>query len=226
MEFQPEIIKGDPLYELIVRLIVEHKPATILEIGSANGHGSTQALIEGIKNVGIENRCEMICLEMHSEKFKELTAVTQEYPFITCIHASSIPIDQYMEENEVKDFMSAHGYTFNIIRYFNVDTVKKWREDEICFITKNGINQDGIERAITCSGKRNFDMVLIDGSAFTAQKECEKILGAKVIILDDTKDIKCWNARIFLTMTGLYKLITEDITYRNGYSVFINKDVI
>lgn len=226
MEFQPEIIKGDPLFELIVRLVVEYKPSTILEIGSANGQGSTQAFIKGIEKAGIGNTCKMICLEMHPDRFKELVSATREYPFIECINASSIPVDQYMRKEQVEDFMETHGYGFNIVKHYNIITVKKWREDEIYFIMKAEINQNGIDRAIECSGVNSFDMVLIDGSAFTAKKECEKIMGAKIIILDDTKDIKNWNTRIMLAMTGIYSLIEENSNYRNGYSAFINKDVV
>ena len=80
MSFTPEIVKGDPLYDLIVRLVKKHLPEKIIEIGSADGRGSTQAFIEGLGE-SVEN-VEMICIEAHPGRYKELCENVKDYSFI------------------------------------------------------------------------------------------------------------------------------------------------
>lgn len=231
MNFKPEITRGDQLYKLIVEVVKEYQPKTILEIGSANGLGSTQAFVEGVYGNGINNRIlkrvnktKMVCIEADPQRYEELVSNTEMFSFIECINASSVPIEKYLSEDDIDLFMEDHGYLFNIIRYHSKDTVKKWRTDEIDMIKKTGVKQDGIRQAIEKIGGGVFDMVLIDGSAFTAEAEFEMVNGAGVIILDDTMDIKNLNSMRKLCQNDKYKLIKDDVEHRNGYAAFEKKD--
>ena len=53
---KPEIY-NDELFYKILELVQKYKPKTILEIGSAEGTGSTQALIKGINHT-----CILFCV--------------------------------------------------------------------------------------------------------------------------------------------------------------------
>lgn len=220
MTFSPEITKGDPLYELIFNLVVEHKPEFILEIGSGNGLGSTQAFIEGIEAAELAGAIKMFCIEANRERCYELMENTRVCDYIKCINASSVPVEKYMSEADIEKFWRSHGYQFNIIRQHSVETVKKWREDELKMIKDNDIDQNGIQTA--CKNKHSlfFDMVLIDGSAFTGSAELDMVNCSKIIIMDDTMDIKCLDAMKSLINDKLYKLLVNDRQHRNGFAAF------
>lgn len=221
MSFNPEIVKGDPLYSTIVNLVERYKPKKIIEIGSANGLGSTQAFIEGLLKTGTDG-VKMACIEAHPQRFKELEKNTAEHAFIHCINASSVPVDEYMSEQDIEQFMSKRGYSFNIVRYHSLETVKGWREAEIKTLNNHGIFGCGLECAQKLMGDKpeDVDMVLIDGSAFTGFAELTRVLGAKVILMDDTMDIKCYDAVLHLRRMDMYVPFVEDRTHRNGYAVY------
>lgn len=237
--FQPEIVSGDPLYELIVELVVKYKPKTILEIGSGNGLGSTRAFIKGITDAKIDNECKLFCIEPDSQRWKDLAINSRFYKFIHCILGCSSPVNNYMSYHDIEKFMKEHGYSFNIKRH-SVDTVKKWKRDEIEMIEKFDVDSEHIlinqgaycEAVLAAIGRKNiiegyeefkafrFDMVLIDGSAFCGSTDYDLCYGSKVIIMDDTLDIKCHEAMCRAICDPMYKLIHENKTYRNGFAVF------
>lgn len=223
MTFEPEIVEGDELHELIVTLVNAHRPKTILEIGSANGMGSTQAFINGILAAGIDEECKLFCMEAHPERFAELVENTKAHKFVFPIHACSVSLGEYMNEAAVRFFMREHGYRFNIKRH-SVDRVLSWLKDELRMIEENHVSQRGIERVKRIHKLRTFDMVLIDGSAFTGWFDFYHTLGSKVFILDDTLDIKCHAVvKAFLADPG-HKMTHENKEYRNGYAVFERED--
>ena len=226
MSFTPEIINGDPLYQLIVDLVEKHRPKTILEIGSANGMGSTQAFIEGIAKAQISDDCKMVCLEANKDRFSELLENTKNYPFIECINASSVPVGDYLTEEDIDEFMGGHGYEFNIKRYSS-ETVKGWRRDEICSIVENNVSQSGLIVASLKLGdsRTGWDMVLIDGSAFTGDAEYDIVHGSGVIIMDDVMDIKCWKPTCKTMADSTYRQIILNKEYRNGYAAFRRYDL-
>ena len=65
-----------------------------------------------------------------------------------------------------------------------------------------------------------FDMVLIDGSEFTGEVELGKVIGARLILLDDTNTFKCFRARQRLLADPDYEVIADDQTLRNGFAAF------
>lgn len=217
MNFQPEIVSGDPLFTLIARLVVEYKPKSILEIGSANGLGSTQAFIAGIMTAGIDKKCKLYCLEANPERYAALVKNVEGLKFTKTINACSVPLDRMMTEEDIEAFMT-RGYRYNINRFYNIETVKGWRANEIAMIESAGIPQNGIEMART-RNKGPFDMVLIDGSAFTGDADTEMVIDSKIVIMDDTMDIKCNQAAAALVNVG-FDMIAEDVEHRNGFAAF------
>lgn len=220
MLFEPEVRNGDPLFKLIVDSIKINKPESILEIGSANGLGSTQAFIKGIKESEIIEKCTLYCIEAEFNRFYELSANTEPYKFIVNINASSVPLNQYMTPDDIDNFMSNHNTEFNIIKYFNPETVKQWLRDEIEMIKNNNISLKGIHRAIELNRSDVFDIVFIDGSAFTGVADFKKIYGSNLIIMDDVLDIKCWEPMRLLDGDKSYNVIEKNFNYRNGYAAF------
>jgi hypothetical protein len=224
MKFIQEIVKGDSLFEEIVNLITKYQPKTILEIGSANGLGSTQAIIQGIKINNIENQCQVYCIEACIDRFYSLMENTTEYKYINCINASSLSVDEYMMPSKIKYFMARKKLHFNIHKNYTEDTVLKWREDEIRNVVKSMIPQNGIYQAYQYNAGNLFDMVIIDGSAFTAMAEVRQLFGSKLIILNDVLDIKSWEPTCNLLISNCYKVINKNDDYRNGFAAFELRD--
>jgi predicted O-methyltransferase YrrM len=212
--FIPEIL-NDEFYNAIVDVVIEKGPKTILEIGSANGLGSTQAFIEGCELC--DRKPELFCTEPIIERFNELVRNTGKYGFVNRYNVSSVNICEYMSEERVDDLMAIDKLKTTL---YPVQLVLDWRTKEIEYIAKNTIQQDGIDLIRRENGIDTFDVVLIDGSPFTADAEINKIYGAGVIMLDDTMDIKCWNVYNRLLKDDMYELVRENKDLRNGFAIF------
>jgi hypothetical protein len=207
----PEIV-NDELSDLITALIVGHKPLVSVEIGSGGGMGSTQAFLKGL--AGQTGR--LFCIEARRERFESLSAVVAKHPGVTPIHGSSVRVADYMSVEEVTDFYRGEGIA-NLTRY-PLELVLSWREQEISYTVENAIRQNVLRELRDREGVP--DLVLVDGSPFTGEAELELIYGAKVIILDDTIDIKNWTGHQALLRDKGYRLIQENKHLRNGYAAF------
>lgn len=224
MAFEAEIVKGDSLYEKIIELVCEYKPEKILEVGSGNGMGSTQAFIEGICKAGIHNKTSLYCLEANPQNYKGLIAATSRHPFVTRYDMCSVSIAEYMDEEDINHFMKSHGYMLNIKRHSEY-TVNKWRNDELQMLSKNEIKENGIDHIKQKNGIKKFDMVLLDGSAFCGVADAKKVDNADVIIMDDSLDIKNLYAFREIAKECQHEIIYSNPEYRNGCLVLARRDI-
>jgi hypothetical protein len=211
--FQPEIL-NDELFYLIIELVKDKKPKTIIEIGSATGLGSTQAFIKGITEGNIE--ATLCCIESVSDRFEALKENTAKHEFVRCIRASSVPLSQLMTESQVEQFWKSH--TTLGIHSYPLKMVQGWRREDTQEAA--GIPENGIRLANTSMGCDVPDMALIDGSAFSGHAELRALWGTKTIILDDVMDIKNFDSYHRLVQDTTYTLAKENHKYRNGYAVF------
>ena len=219
--FQEEVLKGDKLYDAIVAAVVNYEPKTILEIGSGNGKGSTKAFIEGVYKAEIQDSCRMCCLEARPERFIDLKDIMANHSFVNCLCASSVPLEEYMTEADVVDFMRRHGPNLKISQY-STETVLGWRTQEIAGILDTGFPQNGIEYARSLAGVEEFDMVFIDGSAFSGFAEYSRVFNSPTLIIDDTEDIKGFHIMADVRRENTYGILMEDKEYRNGFAVLRN----
>lgn len=96
----------------------------------------------------------------------------------------------------------------------------RWLNQDIEYILKSGVTQDGIEIIKEENKITEFDVVLIDGSEFTGRAELEHIYGAKIIMLDDINTFKNYENHQILIRDSNYSLVTENKRISNGYAVF------
>jgi len=101
---------------------------------------------------------------------------------------------------------------------YSKDLILSWLEDNLRSVEWDRSTLDIILK------KNTIDLVLIDGSAFTGYAEFKKVDGAKVIVLDDTQDVKCWEAYQELLKRDDYELYKENKELRNGFAIFIKKE--
>lgn len=212
----PEI-KNDALSEWLVNLAARENIKTILEIGSSDGTGSTSAIFNGMQLNKVMPR--LFCLEVSKLRFAELQARYAKFPAVKCYNMASVRLSQMMSEVEVRNFHALHRSSMNIGKY-SVDEVCAWLKNDVDYVLENNIPQGGIATILVENGLTKFDLVLIDGSAFSGLSELRSVWGSRIIAMDDVADIKCWEAYKAIKVSPEYKLIAEDLSLRNGYAVF------
>lgn len=205
----PEIYNDEFYHSL--KTIVEHFDVkSILEIGASSGQGSTQCFLQSKTN-----NCKLFSIEISKERFNILknNDYINFYPYL----GSSISFEEYMTDDEVKEFYNTKKTNVN---KYPLDLILSWKKEELDYITNNNIPVSIIECIKLDNNIENFDLVLIDGSPFTGDSELKHCLGSKIIALDDVNDIKCYQAYHTLSSLSEYELIAQDWSIRNGFAIF------
>src|SRR6476659_763030 len=211
----PAEIRDDALYNLIKRLAATERLATVLEIGSSAGGGSTEAFVAGLaQNPG---KPKLFCIEVSKIRFEKLRETYAPYPFVHCYNRSSVTEAEFPSPQTVRQFY--HDVASGL-RKFPLEQVLGWLEHDVQYVREEGVEAGAIEAIKAEHGIDTFDLVLIDGSEFTGEVEYSKIRGARIVLLDDTNTFKCWNVRQEMLADPMYDLIADDQALRNGYSAF------
>lgn len=211
----PAEIKNDQFYDLIRTLSENETLVNVLEIGSSSGAGSTEAFVRGLS--ANKNSPRLFCLEVSKARYQALKERYQHDSLVHVYHASSIPIEKFMNRSEVEKFYNQNKTNLN---QYPLEQVLGWLEQDIAYVRDSNANPNGIETIKKENGIDWFDLVLIDGSAFTGLAELSEVIGAEHILLDDINDIKCLDAYNCLKADRHYTLVTEDWTLRNGFAYF------
>ena len=215
----PPEIKDDEFYRTILKLSREEDIKTVLEIGSSAGEGSTEAFVSGLREN--KNKPTLFCIEVSKPRFSKLQKRYEANSFVKCYHASSIPLNRFLSEDEVVRF---YNTTRTMLANYPIDRVLGWLRQDIEYVESSGAPNNGIQIIKTDNGISNFDMVLIDGSAFTGGAELDEVYGAKFILLDDINDIKNCNNYKRLSDDPNYTILTQNWKLRNGYAIFKRND--
>jgi hypothetical protein len=210
----PEV-KNDAFYDAIYRLSSTEDISTILEIGSSSGEGSTSAFVAGIKKN--PRHPTLACMEISKRRFTKLRQHYATEPQVRCYNVSSVPLTAFPQTADL-----AHFYKTAPPEVIQIDlaAASTWLQQDIDYLKESGVPQQGIELIRKDLGIEQFDMVLIDGSEFTGQAELDRLYGAKFILLDDTRSYKNHTNRARLLKDPQYTLLEENLSLRNGYSIF------
>ena len=215
----PPEIKNDAFYQTIYKLAQTEPIATILEIGSSSGEGSTEAFVSGIsKN---PSHPTLFCMEVSKTRFAALKKHYQHLPYVKCYNVSSVPLEAFPKESEVSKFYNS---TQTSLRLYGLKTVLVWLKADIDYVKNARVPQTGIYIIKTENNIKNFDMVLIDGSEFTGMAELKLVYGARFILLDDITAFKNYANYKQLLADPDYALVEENKQLRNGYAIFKRKN--
>jgi hypothetical protein len=133
---------------------------------------------------------------------------------------NSVKIADFPSEFDVREFFRLHPK----LDKFGVDEVISWLRQDIEYLIGENVADGGIEwiksGKMSTDGFEHFDIVLIDGSEFLGKAELDHVIGARVIILDDTMAYKNYENRLRLLGDGRYVCTHDDKGLRNGFSVF------
>ncbi len=213
---KPEIL-NDEFHTTLQKYASRHDLKTFLEIGSSSGEGSTNALVSGIKQRSDITSVRLFCMEVSRGRFKNLANHYAEDDFVRCYNISSVAACEFPSEEEVINFYKTTQTTLN---NYPLTTVLDWLKQDTEYILNSGSDINGIQMIKKANHIKFFDLVLIDGSEFTGERELNYVTGAKIIALDDVNAFKCWNAYQTLLHTTHYSLKEHNFSLRNGYAVF------
>ncbi|MEC4805504.1 MAG: FkbM family methyltransferase [Jaaginema sp. PMC 1079.18] len=208
-------IKNDEFYQFLQYLAATEDIQTILEIGSSSGGGSTEALVNGIQQN--PHQPQLYCMEVSKTRFQQLQQTYQNQAFVHCYNVSSVPVNSFPSEAQVREFYNTHATNLNL---YPLEQVLSWRQQDISYLENQNVIEEGIERIKTENNIEYFDMVLIDGSEFTGSAELAKVYGATFILLDDINTYKNYHSHHQLCQDPNYKLLKQNLDLRNGYSIF------
>ena len=107
----------------------------------------------------------------------------------------------------------------HLLQNYGLEAVREWyRCDEEGFRTERpeGLISDTMEIVRLAY----FDLVLIDGSEFTGEEELRLVYGSRWVALDDVRTYKNWQNRETLKADPVYRLWTENLSLRHGFSIF------
>lgn len=210
-----QVIVGDELAKCLSRTVETFHPRTILDIGASDGTGSTQVLLHA-------GQGEIYALELDNERYKALTVFASERPRVHPYRAASVGLDGLMPKEYIAQFKVQHP-GFNLWRSVGLQYMLDWYDQTVDLLNEVEIKR-GIQHIKTVNNIEYFDMVVIDGGPFTGAAELREVYGAKVIVMDDVQDLKCFDAHRALLTGNDYKLIEQNLSFRNGFAVFKLKD--
>lgn len=215
----PPEIRRDGLAQAIQRVAATAGVRTILEIGASSGEGSTAAFVAGaMRN---PERPAIHCLEVSRARYEALVQRYREYGFVHCHHMSSVALERFPSPAEVERF---HRTVRVTLRRPSLETLLRWLQQDVEYVTKHGLSVDGIRLLKSRLGVEQFDAVLIDGSEFTGAAELQDVYGARFLLLDDILTFKNHaNYQRLLADPG-YHLVKRSRWRRNGYAVFERRE--
>jgi len=219
----PPEIKNDRFYYSIIDLLSKDKEIkNVIEIGASSGEGSTEALILGKlrhkQQYPANNPIAIYSIEVCTERFKRLKTSYKNVEHFYPYNVSSVSIEHFPAKKNIIDFYKTTPTTLN---QYPIDMILSWYDNDIDYISKNNIKQNGIESIKKVTGISNFDVALIDGSEFTGEMELLQLWGSKYILLDDINAYKNYNGHVKLKQSAEYKCLIEDYNTRNGFSIFV-----
>ena len=94
---------------------------------------------------------------------------------------------------------------------------------DIEYIKKFEVEEDLIVKIKKKYSIKNFDLVIIDGSEFTGEKELDLVWGSSIICLDDVNGYKNFNSYHRLKNSDEYAMLDENLQDRHGYATFYKR---
>jgi len=216
-EIIPPEIKNDLFYFLLGHFASNPNYKTFLEIGSSSGSGSTEALVSAIRQRTDRSNVSLFCMEISTPRFQALINTYRNDFFVRPYQCSSIALSEFPEPEEVINFYNLIPTTLN---NYTLDQVMSWYNEDIKYLQQHNMTFNGIHKIKSENNVRTFDMVLIDGSEFSGERDLHSVIGAKLIALDDINTFKCFNAFQILSHHSSYRLINCDLMTRNGFAIF------
>lgn len=218
----PAEIKNDELYNRIIDTIFlfAEQITTVLEVGASSGDGSTEALVMALSQ--LPNK-ELYTLEIDQARFAALSQRYEQHEWVIPINKSAVHKSEYPSKGHISDF---YNTTLTQLNQYPLDFVLSWYDTEMKKVEYLLDKVGAIDQIMFDNDIKAFDMVVLDGSPFTGYQEFQKIVGAKIIVLDDIIDIKHHYTQLALRDNKEYECIFCNAALRNGYAIWAKRNII
>jgi hypothetical protein len=213
----PPEVKGDDFYNALSIIASLESVKTILEIGSSSGEGSTESLVNAIKGRSDSDSVRLFCMELSRPRFTKLVSNYSDLPFLKAYNLSSVSLKEFPSTEEITYFYNSVKTNLN---QYPLEMVLGWVQQDKMYIEDNCFDINGIEIIKTANKINKFDLVLIDGSEFTGERELYSLIGANFIALDDVNTFKCFNCYKILENHPYYQIVERNMILRNGFAIF------
>jgi|GEM_PF-1293832 len=188
-EITTKDILGAALEEQAARRDIQ----SIVEIGTWSGMGSTLCILEGIIRSGNFEKNFLtfeVNADRHTEAVENLKGYSAKMPNFRLVYGSVITPQE----------MPA---------YIPKGMNKEWYDGDLRNMSTAPCHFDLIPPRI--------DLLFIDGGEYSGEMEFRKLRErSRVIILDDTKTMKCRKARRHLSYNRHYRRLFDALDFRNG----------
>ena len=205
----------DELSDFISKLCENEPLNNVLDVGPSSSRTIIDAFIHGLDRN--PHKPKLFCLEISPPRFAELQKTCQRYPFVYCYNASSIPAREIMTPSAITEF---YNQDRSLVRQLSMSDALKQRDQNSEYLSSTAVPSKGISLIKERHQIRNFDMVFIDGSAFTGSAELRSVYGATLIVLNHINDVKNSQNYQELVADRDYRLIAENRTLGHGYAAF------
>ena len=205
-----EINESDRFGSAIISTVEKYNLQKILEIGSWDGTGSTQCFIKGMVRL---KKPSLTCIEVKSDRYKQLVENTKKYPWIKCVNQTTISLKALIDN----DFEVLWNGPYNHIKS-DKHTVNNWYNQDINEISK-------YDSGFLETDKTYYDGIMIDGSEFFGYSEYLLVKNrCKVLFLDDYYSaFKTRRIAEELYKDNNWICIDGDKYTRNGFAIFVKK---
>jgi hypothetical protein len=196
MSTQGQILDGSNFATWIDKIITNHKPNVIVEIGTWKGLGSTKRIIDSI--VKNDLNCEFMTLESNLNFFEIAKSNLNQH-----INIVNLVWGRIVDRDDIMSFVNQNTITEEMMGWLDGDL----KDYLIC---------DNVMSQIP----EHIDFLLLDGGEFSTYEEWKKLKDrTKIVALDDTKVLKSKQIREELLTNPDYEKIV-DSEDRNGFAIF------
>jgi hypothetical protein len=183
----------------IKEYILNYTPKNIVEIGTWKGLGSTFTVIKAIQEVNY--KANFISLETNPEFYQIAQSNLKDY-----LQYVALILGRIIEFKEIENFVAKHQLDSQHLGWLEEDK----HNYTMC---PNVLSQI----------PEQIDLLILDGGEFSTYGEWQVLKDrSKIIMLDDTKMLKCKQIVEESIINPTYQLLTKS-DERNGFHVFINK---
>ncbi len=201
-----DTVPGNLIYEISKNKEVN----TIVEIGTWNGLGSTMCVAKALSES--EKEKNFISIELYKDKYEEALENLSEFSrFVNLMNGSIITESDlaWFDESAIREVLDAKE-DINGLSYMHT---LLWYQKDMENIRKS--------KNILSSMPDKIDFLILDGGEYTTYPEWQKLKDrTSIVFLDDTKIFKCAKIRKEIIESGQYETIYEDLSDRNGFSIF------
>jgi len=212
----PEVTLADDFGRSISKVISDNNYRINLEIGSWDGAGSTQCIIDGMKKLEPNGYNALLqCIEINPDRFKDLQNAIAIYPWALAYNMSSINRESFLPKSFDEVWNSEYNNLERGVGKYPRDLVIQWYEQDVSRLTNIGFLNSSMRRP-------KYDAVLIDGSEFMGYSEFTLLKdSSRCFMLDDVfSAYKCSQIYHELLKTPGWSLVCEGPHVRNGFAIF------